>query len=387
LKNELLPAADDPLARLLTPVEPLSPDETVEGALAHMRHVRLGALPVVAEGRVLGLVGERDLLRALVQQGHAASECATVMQPATAVPALAPATDAYSLLARDGVEVIVGLDGAGDYQGVVTRTRLLDEIRNARRPLPVGGVATLFGVHLTDGHHRGGSGDIALFLTGAWLVVLAVLAWLLTGVALALLSRDPQQALLSLVAVPLTAGGGAPAPRWWELLAPLPVLVALVRLSPLAGLHGAEHQAIHALERGVALEPARVTLMPRTHARCASVYLTLVVALGLLWLTAGGRLPAPLALAALVLLAARRRVGGWLQTYGTTRAPSPQQLNKAVAAAKLLRGRFQRRPERRARRLTRLWNRGWAQIALGAAAAWWAWSGLTQALGGLIIAR
>src|SRR2546423_10530097 len=51
---------------------------------------------------------------------------------------------------------------------------------------------------------------------------------------------------------------------------PFPLFLLFVRALPLVQYHAAEHQAVHAMERGEPLDPEIVRRMPRVHPRCGT---------------------------------------------------------------------------------------------------------------------
>ena len=80
-----------------------SPDELVETVLARLAEKRIGALPVVANGAVLGIFSERDVIYGLASHGSAmmAKKVSDVMTaPAITVSAETPALSALSLMTR-----------------------------------------------------------------------------------------------------------------------------------------------------------------------------------------------------------------------------------------------------------------------------------------------
>jgi acetoin utilization protein AcuB len=56
------------------PVVTVAPGEPLEAAAALMRHDRVGAVPVVDRGRVVGIITETDLLRHIVGADAASRE-------------------------------------------------------------------------------------------------------------------------------------------------------------------------------------------------------------------------------------------------------------------------------------------------------------------------
>ncbi|MBI5834636.1 MAG: DUF1385 domain-containing protein [Armatimonadetes bacterium] len=378
-RNSYEPPTSSELVRLIDTPAPLSPDDFATTVSARLRATGASALPVVDGVTVIGVVGQRELLGALVLRSDPGERVRQMLTPVAPVPLTTPLSDAMAMLQRADVEVLpVAEDGR--YVGIITRERLLSESLDRRTPKRIGGMATPLGVYLTDGLHRGGRGDLALILTGAYLTLLMALARLLGGLCAAMVSPDPQATLWA------TLGGPAstPAAAWADWL-PLPFFAMLLRLSPLAGYHAGEHQAVHLVEGGLALTSEQAALMPRVHPRCGTNLGVLLLLLTPVAMVVAGSWPLWALLPAGLGLWQWRRLGGWAQQFGTTRPPSDRHRQAGIAAAKLLLRDYEREPFRRARLWRRVWNRGLLQVALGATAAWWAGSGLTLWLGAWII--
>jgi hypothetical protein len=219
------------------------------------------------------------------------------------------------------------------------------------RPARIGGFATPFGVFLTTGAYRGGVGDLALMVTGAgfaacnfFLIILIDQLPSISGVTLTLEARDAV-AILS--------------------------FLLLIRLSPLAGFHAAEHQTVHALEQRLPLSLDCVRHQPRAHPRCGTNIMALLVVLQLVVMTladlAAWDLPLVLVLSLGIALPLHRRVGFVVQQLVTTKPADNRQLHSAITAARELIADW--RTGRRVSRWRRLWHSGLPQVFLGAALA------------------
>ncbi|HEX2725034.1 MAG TPA: cystathionine beta-synthase [Beijerinckiaceae bacterium] len=114
----------------------VQPDETVQSAFARMRAADISQLPVIEEGRVVGLVDESDLLDAFVMAG--ADMSAVFRKPVREVmvtrletiSADAPVTELVPLFARGLVPLV--MDG-GAFLGLVTRIDLINYFRVRNR--------------------------------------------------------------------------------------------------------------------------------------------------------------------------------------------------------------------------------------------------------------
>jgi CBS domain-containing protein len=80
-------------------VATIEPEATVAMLLARLAEGNYGALPVVREGRLVGMVSERDVVRKLYEQGAALLEVA-VSEIMTTVVATCTPDDSASDLAR-----------------------------------------------------------------------------------------------------------------------------------------------------------------------------------------------------------------------------------------------------------------------------------------------
>lgn len=361
------------LGRLLETPEPLAPDTALSTAAARFTSQRWSALPVVEDGRLVGLVTSRGVLAALTSGSEGV--CREVVRPATALPLSTPLDEALWLLRRDDIEVlpVLGLDGR--YLGLLSPQRVLQAVEDGLRPRLVGGMATPIGVHLTSVNHRGGVGDLALVMTGFLMVVMMGVARAAVATGFALTSADPAQMVLAQFggSVGLATPGTVP---WGSELLVLLLFLTFVRLSPLAGYHSGEHQAVHAVERGLPLALELVGTMPRPHPRCGTNLALLAgLALGLVeMIRQGASLVSCLPILAALLY--WRALGHWVQALFTTRPAREHELQSGIDAARMLLTRYRRQPGYRAPVWKRIWNRGLLQVVAGA------W--LAYALGGLL---
>ncbi|MGE5707630.1 MAG: DUF1385 domain-containing protein, partial [Bacteroidota bacterium] len=238
------------------------------------------------------------------------------------------------------------VDEGGGLLGVVHQADLLAALKRELRPARVGGMATVAGVHLTTGHLRAGPNDLALVLTG---MLFSAVAWIVL-MGFSALSAFPAFSL------PLLA--------WSQLLFVL-VFLLFLRLSPLAGHHAAEHQTVHAIERGEALTLEAVKRQPREHPRCGTNLMAILLGLSALLPWSGQ--PLIFFPGLLFLLFTWRPMGMWLQHVFTTKPATDDQLVKALMTGRQLLERYQSQPSFRAPVWTRIWMMGIIQITLGAA--------------------
>jgi CBS domain-containing protein len=367
------------LRSVLRPAPPLAPEDSLRRCLSLTRFQPMAALPVLENGYLKGIVPQSCLLPALQMDAGAAREqlldrpVAAVMQPPIAVASPEMGTEEVGrLCALHGLSEIPVVDAQGYCFGMVSVGDLL--LPEASLPLParIGGMATPFGVYLTDGTLRAGASDFALMATGVTMTLLHSLSyvsvfgvgWLLFHVA-----HLRYAAALDPDYVP-PADHPAMGMAYVALsLLVLGIFLLLMRSTRLAGFHAAEHQTVHAVERGERLLPEIVRRMPRPHPRCGTnlvaavlVFSTLSQALGYIPAMDGG-------IAQLVAVVATlftwRSVGTFLQERFTTRPASERELASGIAAGNELLIRYMNSPPTRPGIFKRIWFSGIVQVMSG----------------------
>ena len=140
-----------------------------------------------------------------------------------------------------------------------------------------------------------------------------------------------------------------------------------LRLSPIAGIHGAEHQVIHAIERELELTPSVIRRMPLIHPRCGTNFsmaaILFLVIFASEW-NSSDILRLFTALAATLIL--WRPLGRLTQKYVTTKRPSDKQLDQAISAGNQLLERYSTSRSNVSNIGIRLWNSGIVATLLGA---------------------
>jgi CBS domain-containing protein len=365
-----------PVERYMTSVPELSPDDPLAKAVALARAARTGTLPVVQNGRLLGVIAESDIAR-LMQQGDPHQQqylpVSTAMtREVISVLPYTPTTHALQTMQEYGFSSLPVISQNGEYLGTILRSDVLALTCETVRPPLVGGMATPLGVYLTGGGVRAGAGDLGLFLTGVLLMVLNLLAITLvysgshwvqqrTGFPLHALLVSPTASLLD----------------WQEWIGialrgmPVVLFLLFVRFSPIAGVHAAEHMTVHAIERGEPLEMEYVRRMPRVHPRCGTnLAAGAVIFLTLANLNTGVYQDLTLLFALVATLLAWRPAGNLLQAIFTTRPPNEKQLRNGIEAGKQLLHRYQMQGYRPLTLRERIWNMGILQIAAGMMVVW-----------------
>jgi len=320
---------------------------------------------VVKDGRVAGAVSEQAIATALAQADDVEAaldgpidelvECCPVF-----VSTSVSAREAARVFAESGLDMLPVVDGWGGLRGAVYRKDVVGLLSRNLRPPTVGGMATPLGVYLTTGSITGGAGSFGLYLTGISLGVLMIVAKLIgdrmvgkLGILAAhylpplLNARISLLGLYDLVTAAVSIG----------------IMLLLLRLSPLAGYHGAEHMTVHAIEHGEDLTTEAVRRMPRVHPRCGTNLLGALAIFVLITSQFGGEIAAMVAI--LVVILGRRAVGDWMQSAFTTKPPTDRQLANGIAAGEQILRRFHEHPSYQVFGFPRIWNMGFIQAAAG----------------------
>ncbi len=343
-------------------------------------------LPVMQDGMVVGMIDEETLLSVSLNS-HRELQVGDLMRPVVSpISPDTPLSYAAWLMKSQGLPAlpIVGMDGK--LRGMVTRADVVSALLRGLRPQRIGGMATPFGVYLTTGTHRGGVGDFALVTTGFVMAACLVLArvLVLTGLFFVDVFSRPifGTSYGSGFFTPYLMGLGVPPftflldiMPWVEIL----LFFILMKLLPLTGYHGAEHQVVHAIEQGEDLTPEAVSRMPLEHPRCG----TNLAALFILVSTALISNISISAKIALVVVAAFfwRQLGMWLQRIFTVKRPKPHQLRSGLKAGEELLMRFQHQPFRPLPLIGQIWNMGFLQVLSGAWITLWGVNQIANAFG------
>jgi CBS domain-containing protein len=261
------------------------------------------------------------------------------------------AANALRELARSGAVALPVTDAHGHLLGVVGYADFVP--RPFIRPqLPlVGGMATPAGVYLTTGSASGGASKLALVGTGLCMFTFLIIgnyvgSWLVRDAFGDVIPASWQTALAEAIALML--------------------FLSALRISPLAGIHGAEHKVVHALEREEPLSVEVVRRMPRIHPRCGTN-----LAAGMMLFLTIFRTPwipnaeARLLVAIFATLLLWKWVGSQLQRWVTTREPSDKQIARAIESANDLLKNVASVRSIRPNPFQRIWNMGILQVVAG----------------------
>lgn len=314
-------------------------------AIEKMRESGQEVIPVVNEGHLVGLLTEAGILRYVGDGASPNDAVSDYMSPTT--PILNRNTGAEALRQLEATPILVVVDGHDVVCGLVAASNFVGTVPEKPRPPMVGGMATPFGVYLTNGAVMGGKKGWYLVTTGFFLFTILV-----TGAYVSdLLGRF----------LPNTA-------IWDAFLKAMPFLVmALVfRVHPISGYHAAEHQVVHAVERDEDLTPEVVARMPRVHPRCGT---NLAVAAAIFscfafnsWF---GNTQGAAFLGIVVAIFLWKPLGSLAQYWITTKKANAKQIASAIEAAKELLANYEVAPSRTPSPFQRIYTSGLLHVMAG----------------------
>jgi CBS domain-containing protein len=151
----------DPVRRFMTsPAEVIGPEEDLAQASALMVGRRIGCLPVVEDGQLVGMLTVTDVVglplaraAATGAAGQARVEVAMKRDPAT-VPPYFPLLEAVGIMVDRGIRHVPVVDDQGRVVGILSdrdvRTALGDPLEALRRELPEVEELKVSGVMTTD---------------------------------------------------------------------------------------------------------------------------------------------------------------------------------------------------------------------------------------------
>ena len=355
-------ALSAPVGHLMRPAQWADAQDSLGVAIDEFRRNGGGLLPVVSEGILVGVLTEAILAESLGSGANLNDACvAFISEPFTIAP-YASGAEALRLLSEMDLMTLVVVDDNYRVVGLISPSDLYPRRRELQRPSPVGGMATPFGVYLTSGGLHGGVSLYAVMATGAAMFSMFTVSIILVSLALSPLSHtrltnDAQIAIIQGV----------------SLLG----FLAIMRLVPLSGTHGAEHMVVHAMERGEDLTPEIVARMPRVHPRCG----TNLAAAAFLFL---GVFSLPVLddssrfiIAALLTMFLWKPVGSFTQQYITTRKPTDRQLRSGIKAGTELIEKYSTARHSTASIPKRIWNSGLLHVMTGSGLAFLVVKGIT----------
>jgi CBS domain-containing protein len=360
----------------------LSPEDSLIRAVETLRFSGMDLLPVV--GPFGDLVGVFDMrcLRPLLGREDGELRMTEPLaywmrRPESFGRADMTLNDVLDRLTAGGDSALFIVDRDERYVGAVTVADILSPAPIPVRPQQIGGMATPWGVYLTNGGIQAGVGNLALVASGALMGVMLFLSFTLVGLLCYAAQTQLGWPLYDLYRADTQVRPTVAATASVVLQSlSLPLFLLLMRFLPLSGYHAAEHQAVHAMERGETLLPEVVKRMPRVHPRCgtnvmagATVFMGVSQVLQTLQIGLGA--PDSAIIGALAALFTWRSFGAFLQQHFTTRPASDKQIASGIAAAEDLQRKFLSTEPRRPTFWKRLWCMGFLQMIVGTGIASW----------------
>jgi hypothetical protein len=317
-----------------------------------------GVLPVIdRKKRLVGFLEEQDWLDLPESVLMMDSLLEMTSGEWMALPKDATIENAIERFGETEQAFIPIVDTQGRYTGeCASRSQLFRLLNGLLRPPRAGGLATPLGVYMTSGYYMSGSGWKGLVATGVMFGAIMPLLDRLWMVAYSLMAAFyPIITELDLSSYMVLQTGCA-----------LITLFALLRLSPISGLHAAEHMTINAIENDLELSESVVRAQPREHLRCGT---NLMVLLGGIQMIAVSLFfsydrisPLGMLLYAVfwvfIILKFWRPAGLWLQHHFTTKPPSSAQLESGIKAGRELLEKFAAEPHPMPSIGRRLWGSG-----------------------------
>jgi len=230
----------------------------------------------------------------------------------------------------------------------------------------IGGTAVVGGVHLSTST-LGTASFWRLVVTGLALMAMGGVALVLSYVVLWMIEQVTGTPLVEVLLQVVAPTAGVQYVIWQIVgnLVTFFLFLVVVRLTPLAAYHGAEHKVVHAIERYGYPTREIAREMPRVHPRCGTTLLAGILPAFLI--AAPLLLVAPVLALIVVLLgwSFRYAVGGLIQQYLTTKEPNDKQLAAGLDAGHKLLDDWRRNPHRQPSVVVSLWHRGFVQLLIG----------------------
>jgi len=267
------------------------------------------------------------------------------------IPPYATGAQALRRSAEGDGTPLIDVDEMDRPTGMVFGYDLYPRRRPQPRPAMVGGMATPFGVYLTNGVIGAGAPWYGLMATGATLFSLLFGGQMAANYLGLWASKHGASDAFLNIGQPIVAG----------------VLFLLgMRLLPLSGTHGAEHQVVHAIEREEALVPSIVRRMPRVHPRCGTnVFVAASIFTGIFGITWISDDHTRVILAAAFTFFLWRPIGSFAQQWITTSRPTDKQLAGAIQAGESLLEKYAKSESVGASIPRRIWSSGMLLVMAG----------------------
>ena len=328
---------------------------SVNAAAHEIRDSGLPAVGVTEGFLYVALVTQASLAKALAEGvGPEDSVSKAYDENAVTLPPYAPADRALELFSKPETTAIPIVDDYGHLMGVLTPADLFPKRDKAPRPQSVGGMATPFGVYLTNGTIGAGAKGWALVSTGVVMSLMLIVSTIVTSLLLNLAASHHLR-----INDDLATG--------FSML----LFLLGFRLLPLAGIHAAEHKVVHAIESGEDLTRENVRRMPRVHPRCGTnlvVGLTILTGVATIDRFVVGDISSRILVAAIATALFWRPLGSFVQYWGTTKEPNDKQIDMGIRSGEELLKTYQTGAGGQRSIQGRLWSSGIFHVMAGASA-------------------
>ena len=323
------------------------------------KQAAIDTLPVIdVSGKIIGIVSEFDLAQLLPEWSFEEESYRYSIPVKDIMTKIVwtetKDTDIKELLARIHTlhtRVIPIVDNNGTYTGKsITRSAVIYYLAGLIKPRSIGGLATPLGVYMTDGRNSSGPGNPGLILTG---VAFGVIVFFI-------------QEILAIINTFIKF------PSIIQQFIELALFILILRLTPLVKYHAAEHETIHAIEKGLPLSIGTVRMQPRPHKRCGTNIMVLLAGIMLLINTSFTIFPNNtlsaflfVTVGYLFLISNWRKIGMWIQEYLTTVEAEDKHIISAIKAGEdLLKKHKEDTNPRAPGFLDKIWSMGLVQILI-----------------------
>ena len=323
------------------------------------KSMEIDTLPVIdIKGRIVGIVSEYDLAKilpewSLEEESYMLNvKVEDIMtREVWAETKNTNIEKLFSSLHHMHKRVIPIVDEDGVYTDYsITRNALVTYLTRRVKPRSIGGLATPLGVYMTDGVHQAGSKNLGLVLAGFALGTIAIAVQLISAFIFNYIKP----------------------PYFLLLCFQLAIFVLILRITPLAKYHAAEHQTIHAIEKGLPLTIESVKRQPRPHKRCGTNIMILLVGIQIVLLLSieASKINTFsqflfLVIGIVFVFSYWKQAGMWIQQYLTTAPASDKQIQNGIQAGEeLLKMHKKDISPRPPGLLEKIWNMGLIQVFL-----------------------
>ncbi len=331
------------------------------------KHLKIDTLPVIdIKGKLVGIISEYDLAKILPEWSFDSESYLHEKQVyelmTRNVWSEKKETSISGLLSKVNEmhnRVIPIVEEDGTYTGeAFTRTAIVHYLTQFARPRSLGGLATPLGVYITDGKHQAGSGNFGLFLTGTALGTIIFFVQLIVFIILGESDIESFDSRL----IPLI------------LIGQIALFLLILRFTPLAKIHAAEHQTINAIEKGMPLTIETVKSQPKEHIRCGTNLMVLIFGIQLIILVYASYLTSinPLLQFIFLIIGFSFVFSNWkkwgmlLQKYFTTVKASDRYIKSGIKAGEeILRENKEDVSPKSPSFYKKVWNMGLFQIIFG----------------------